>query len=165
MSNKKRIKILFVCMGNICRSPTAHALFQQQVARANLEDHFLVDSAGTHAYHVGHAPDARATETGLSRGVDMRRQRARQVTPLDLKAFDYVLAMDRHNLDILQNMQAEHGGTAKLSLLLDYAAGASVSEVPDPYYGGPGGFERVFDLVESGCQGLLNVVSRPLKPD
>lgn len=159
MTNPQQIKVLMVCMGNICRSPTAQAVFEKMLVERGLQGRISVDSAGTHAYHMGHAPDARATQTALERGLDMRGQCARQVEPADLEAFDYVLAMDADNL---ARLQALPGGKARVGLLLDYAAGASVREVPDPYYGGPGGFERVFDLVESGCRGLLSAIEATL---
>ncbi len=161
MSNKP-IKVLFVCMGNICRSPTAEAVFRKLVNERGLQDRIEIDSAGTHAYHVGHPPDARSTQTAQERGLDMRKQRARQVVQDDLQVFDYVLAMDQDNLARLQQMQCGQGDAAQLGLLLDYAAGDVVKEVPDPYHGGPGGFDRVFDLVESGCRGLLNSIEQDL---
>ena len=162
MNTKKQLKVLFVCMGNICRSPTAEAVFRKQVADKGLQDRIVIDSAGTHAYHIGHPPDARSAETARERGLDMSKQRARRVEYADLQDFDYVLAMDSNNLMRLQAMQDEQGGNARVGLLLEYAKGASVNEVPDPYYGGPGGFDRVFDLVEAGCQGLLHEVEQHL---
>lgn len=154
------VKVLFVCMGNICRSPTAEAVFTKLVSEHGYEKRIEIDSAGTHAYHVGNSPDARAMETAQTHGMDMHQQRARQVVKSDLQTFDYVLAMDRDNLNRLEQMQPRGSHKARLGLLLSYAKGASVSEVPDPYYGGPGGFERVFDLVESGCRGLLEDIEQ-----
>lgn len=145
-------------MGNICRSPTAEGVFQGLVAAQGLGQRISVDSAGTHAYHVGHPPDERSAATALNHGIDMSRQRARQVTVQDLHDFDYVLAMDQANLERLEQLQDERGGRAQLGLLLEYAQGARVTEVPDPYYGGHGGFERVFGLIEAGCQGLLAAI-------
>ena len=148
------VKVLFVCMGNICRSPTAHGVFEKI-----LEDHSLahlveVDSAGTHAYHVGDSPDNRSQEAALRRGVDLGTLRARKVTPSDFEIFDYVLAMDDDNL---QNMERicppSHRG--KLRLFLEFAQEFDETEVPDPYYGGHRGFERVLDLIEAASVGLL----------
>jgi protein-tyrosine phosphatase len=149
-----KIKVLFVCMGNICRSPTAQGIFQQQVESSGLSDAIHVDSAGTHAYHVGEPPDPRAQQSALRRQVDLSSQRARKVSSEDFEVFDYVLAMD---LDNYANLQAicPSGHEDKLSLFLDFAADASVREVPDPYYGGASGFERVLDLIEAASNGLL----------
>ena len=143
-------KILVVCMGNICRSPTAEA-----VLRAKASSRFLVDSAGTHAYHVGEPPDKRAIYAAQKRGYDLSSLRARQVSVADFEQFDLILAMDRKNLATLrQQCPDEH--TAKLALFLQYAEGISLDEVPDPYYGGTQGFEQVLDLCENAVQGLLN---------
>lgn len=156
----QEISVLFVCMGNICRSPTAEAVCRHLAVERGLDQRIRIDSAGTHAYHIGHPPDERSAATALERGIDMREQRARQVTPDDLQEFDYVLALDQSNLTRLQALQDEYGGTAHVGLLLDFAPGAGVTEVPDPYYGGSGGFERVFDLVEAGCSGLLTRIEK-----
>ena len=148
------VKVLFVCMGNICRSPTAQGVFEKLVAESKLADVVHIDSAGTHAYHIGEAPDARASETALRRGIDLSQQRARRVSASDLEEFDYVLAMDYSNLEALAGLcQPEH--VSKLRLLLEYAPGLEMREVPDPYYGGVTGFERVLDLIEQASAGLL----------
>lgn len=148
------IKVLFVCMGNICRSPTAQGVFQSLVSEAALTEHIHVDSAGTHAYHVGEPPDARAREAALRRGVDLGDQQARRLTPTDFEAFDYVVAMDQGNYeDMSQLCEAEL--LAKLRLFLEFAPELGMLEVPDPYYGGATGFERVLDLIEAGAKGLL----------
>jgi protein-tyrosine phosphatase len=148
------VKVLFVCMGNICRSPTAQGVFEQLVAASDLSDRVHTDSAGTYAYHVGEAPDKRATEAAQRRGVDLTTQRARRVSPGDFERFDYVLAMDSSNYDdLLAICQPRHA--SKLRLFLEFAPDLGVAEVPDPYYGGATGFERVLDLIEEAAEGLL----------
>ncbi len=153
------VRVLFVCMGNICRSPTAQALFQEAVTAAGLDDEITTDSAGTHAYHIGNPPDARAIITALDREVDMTDLRARQVCEADFEQFNYVVAMDRDNLSLLEascSPPEQH----RLSLMLDWAEGWG-DEVPDPYYGGDEGFVRVFDMLTEASQGLLeHIVSR-----
>ncbi len=151
---KEKVSVLFVCMGNICRSPTAHGVFRDLVRREALEERIVVDSAGTHAYHVGESPDRRARDTASKRGIDLADLRARQAVAEDFEIFDYVLAMDRDNYRILSGLcPAQHRG--KLHLFLDFAPDLGVREVPDPYYGGGRGFEQVFDMVEAAAQGLL----------
>ena len=147
------VSVLFVCMGNICRSPTAHALFREQVKGTGLEDRIDIDSAGTHAYHIGNAPDGRATATALARGIDMTDLRARQVCEADFEQFDYVVAMDRDNLSLLE-ASCPALLQDRLSLMLDWVEGWG-DEVPDPYYGGDEGFVRVFDMLTEASQGLL----------
>ena len=147
------VRVLFVCMGNICRSPTAHALFREQIKGAGLEDRIDIDSAGTHAYHIGNAPDARATATALARGIDMTDLRARQICEADFEQFDYVVAMDRDNLALLE-ASCPPAAQDRLSLMLDWVEGWG-NEVPDPYYGGDEGFVRVFDMLTEASQGLL----------
>ena len=147
------VRVLFVCMGNICRSPTAHALFRGAVTAAGLGDEITTDSAGTHAYHIGKPPDARATATALARDIDMTDLRARQVCQADFAQFDYVIAMDLDNLRLLEAscpLAAQH----RLSLMLDWAEGWG-DEVPDPYYGGDDGFVQVFDMLTEASRGLL----------
>ena len=124
------VRVLFVCMGNICRSPTAHALFREAVTAAGLGDKITTDSAGTHAYHMGNPPDARATATALSRDIDMTDLRARQVCEADFEQFDYVVAMDRDNLSLLK-ASCPRAMQDRLSLMLDWAEGWG-DEVPDP---------------------------------
>lgn len=151
----KKIKVLFICMGNICRSPTAEGVFRHLVESRNLSDQIFIDSAGTHAYHVGEQPDRRSQQVALQRGIDMSSQRARKVESDDFDDFDYVLAMDNANYRDLKN-QASPAGRKKLHLFMDFAKGWSEAEVPDPYYGGSNGFDRVFDMVEAASDGLLN---------
>lgn len=151
------VSVLFVCMGNICRSPTAEGVFrklQSELAPA-LEMH--IDSAGTHAYHIGDPPDTRSQAAARARGVDISRHRGRQVEAEDFRRFDYVLAMDVANLKRLQTLRPRDA-RAELKLLLEYAPEVSSKEVPDPYYGGAGGFEEVLDLVEAGGRGLLEAI-------
>lgn len=143
-----------VCMGNICRSPMAHGYFEHLVREAGLAQKIQVDSAGTHAYHVGNPPDARAQQTARRRGIDLSGQRARKALREDFHAFDYVLAMDRDNYALLAELCPE-GQEHKLRLFLEFAPQLAEREVPDPYYGGAEGFERVFDMVEVAAAGLL----------
>jgi protein-tyrosine phosphatase len=148
-------RILFVCMGNICRSPTAEGVTLALVKRAGMTHRFEIDSAGTHSYHIGKAPDARAIKTAAQRGYDLQPLRARRVSDEDFVRFDYILAMDRDNLALLkQACPDEHQG--KLALFLEFGAGRANAEVPDPYYGGEDGFERVLDMVEEAATGLLD---------
>ena len=150
----KRIGVLFVCMGNICRSPTAEGVFRAVAERAGAAKRLRVDSAGTHDYHVGEAPDARAIASALRRGYDLRRLRAREMAPRDFARFDWILAMDRHNLkEITSRRPRDYAG--HIGLLLDFLPSLDVREVPDPYYGGNEGFERVLDLVEPASEALL----------
>ncbi len=153
------VKVLFVCMGNICRSPTAQGVFTRLLEDAGLMDKVFVDSAGTHDYHIGKPPDPRTQEAALERGVDLGALRARQVGIADLEEFDYVLAMDEDNyLELKMQCPPEH--LPKLHLFLDFAEGVEIREVPDPYYGGPSGFELVLDLVENAARGLLSDLRR-----
>ncbi len=146
-------------MGNICRSPTGQGVFEQLIEQAGLTDHIEVDSAGTHAYHKGEPPDNRASKIALKRGISLDGQRARRVSSKDFDQFDYILAMDSNNLhDLLSICPDEH--QHKVRLLLSYADGLNLEDVPDPYYGGTTGFERVLDLVEEGAQGLLGDIQR-----
>lgn len=148
------VKVLFVCLGNICRSPTAHGVFQDLVNQRNLAQQITVDSAGTGSWHIGKAPDSRATIAARGRGYDLSSLRARQVSPSDFASFDYVLAMDRDNLRVLRTLQPEDY-RGHLDLFLSFGADSDTAEVPDPYYGGDEGFEHVLDLVESASEGLL----------
>lgn len=148
-----KIKVLFVCMGNICRSPTAEGVFNHIIQKLGTADRFHLDSAGTHAYHVGESPDARAQQTAKARGVDLSYIRARKFTAGDFETFDYILAMDTDNYEIL--MEAcpdEH--QHKVKLFLEFAPEHPERDVPDPYYGGQHGFEHVFDLVEAASHGF-----------
>ena len=155
----KKIRVLFVCMGNICRSPTAHGVFEAMVKAEGLSDLIEVDSAGTHAYHVGEPPDPRSQETALARGVDLSTQRARRAVSEDFERFDYVIAMDRDNHQILRAI-CPQGREARLSLFLSFIPGQQSQDVPDPYFGGGKGFDLVFDLVEAASRGLLEQIRR-----
>jgi protein-tyrosine phosphatase len=161
MSNQQ-VEILFVCMGNICRSPTAQGVFESLLSETDLANRVHTDSAGTHAYHVGEQPDRRATQAAASRGIDLTTQRARRVEVEDFTRFDYVLAMDTSNLDDLLNICPEQHRD-KVRLFLEFADTNSRRDVPDPYYGGTQGFERVLDLVEEGAQGLLEDIRTRFK--
>ena len=152
-----KVNVLFVCMGNICRSPTAHGVMQAKVLKRGLQNQIEVDSAGTHAYHVGEMSDPRSRATAKQRGIDMDFIRARKISVLDYDQFDYILAMDQDNLDLIEHY-APGRHCAKISLFLDFAvASGSTNQgvVPDPYYGGESGFEMVFDLVDKGCDALI----------
>ncbi len=148
------LKVLFVCLGNICRSPTAHGIFESMVAAEGLADKVTVDSCGTGSWHVGNAPDERATAAAARRGYDLSPLRARQLTASDFQHFDFILAMDEQNL---ANMQAicPAGYQGEMGLFLPYGDQMAIREVPDPYYGGGQGFDEVLDLVEDGSRGLL----------
>lgn len=148
------VKVLFVCMGNICRSPTAEGVFRRALQAHGLGEIVFVDSAGTHDYHVGACPDARATAAALRRGIDLSSLRARQVNVQDFEHFDYVLAMDSENLAHLEEICPPHL-SHKLRRFLEFAEHLSDQDVPDPYYGGAAGFERVLDLVEAASTGLI----------
>ena len=149
--------VLMVCLGNICRSPTAHGVFARQVEEAGLSGHIYVDSCGTGAWHVGEPPDARATAAARLRGYDLSPLRARQFETVDFERFDVILAMDRSNLSHLEALRPE-GYAGTVSLFLDYHPAATTREVPDPYYGGDRGFEEVLDLVEAASRGLLEAL-------
>ncbi|MGI9025616.1 MAG: low molecular weight protein-tyrosine-phosphatase [Burkholderiaceae bacterium] len=152
-------KILIVCMGNICRSPTAEAVFREKVREAGLEKHVKVDSAGTHGFHAGEAPDARASRAAKKRGYEMSNLVARQVTKEDFVHYDLILAMDWDNHALLQQIaprQFHH----KIKLLMSFATEHESAVVPDPYYGGADGFEVVLDYVEDACINLVDFVRR-----
>jgi protein-tyrosine phosphatase len=150
----EKFSVLFVCLGNICRSPTAAGVFRQVAAEEAPQLDIRVDSAGTSDYHIGNPPDERSVRAALGRGIDLRASRARQVTARDFERFDLVLAMDRRNLRDLRALQPG-ASRAELRLFLEFAAEAEDLEVPDPYYGGPDGFERVLDLAMRASRGLI----------
>ncbi len=154
-----KVGVLFVCMGNICRSPTAEAVFRHKVRQAGLEEFVEVDSAGTHAYHVGDPPDPRSMEHAARRGYDLTDLRGRQLSTYDAERFDYVIAMDRGNYNRIVRefggAAAGDGQRAEVRMFLDFAPEVPEVEVPDPYMGGAQGFEQVLDLVESASDGLL----------
>jgi len=149
------VRVLFICMGNICRSPTAEGVFSRLIEKEKLQHCIEIDSAGTHAYHIDEAPDLRSQKAAKDRGIDLSAQRARKVIMGDFEDFDYLLAMDLNNLSILKQacpQDQQH----KVKLFLDYAPQLPTNEVPDPYYGGKYGFETVLDLIEEASTGFLN---------
>lgn len=148
------VRVLFVCLGNICRSPMAEGVFRHLLRQGGLEHRIKTDSAGTHAYHVDEAPDPRAQMTLRRRGIDISDLRGRKVTPADLEVFDYVLAMDRENLENLRAI-CPPGAAGRIRLFMEYAPDRVADEVPDPYFGGAAGFDRVFQMIEGAASGLL----------
>jgi protein-tyrosine phosphatase len=152
--SSKQVKVLFVCMGNICRSPTVEAVFEHAVKQAGLEDVIISDSVGTHDYHIGEPPDERAQQAARKRGYDMSKLRARQVETKDFERFDYILAMDRDNLALLER-KCPSQYRNKLALFCDFDEGHTGQEVPDPYFGGSKGFEQVLDMAEQVSDSLL----------
>ncbi len=156
------MRILFVCMGNICRSPMAQGVFEKLLGDHGLSDRVLVDSAGTHAYHLGKAPDERAVRAARERGVEIAHLRARQVEPGDFDEYDLVVVMDEQNYDALRFISAERH-RHKLKFLLDYAPHLKTRNLPDPYYGTDMGFERVLDMIEDACTGLLHHLQEQMR--
>ena len=157
------MRVLFVCMGNICRSPTAEGVFRRVVLERAAELPIEIDSAGTHDYHVGEPPDARAIAAAARRGIDLRALRARQVNDEDFERFDLIVAMDRLNRAMLvERSPAEFH--PRIRLFMEFAATSGVEDVPDPYYGGLLGFEQVLDLTEEASAGLLEEVLRQMQP-
>ena len=158
MNDEMRTRVLFVCMGNICRSPTAEGVFRHFVREAGLAERVEVDSAGTHAYHTNEPADRRANAAAERRGYSLADIRARRVQDKDFDTFDYIMAMDRDNLaSLTEQADAEHHH--KIRLFLEFASGHE-DEVPDPYYGGAAGFERVLDLIEDASRGLLGTLQK-----
>ncbi|MBM3376817.1 MAG: low molecular weight phosphotyrosine protein phosphatase [Betaproteobacteria bacterium] len=152
-------KVLFVCMGNICRSPTAKAVFDSMVKAAGLTELVQADSAGTHAFHVEEAADPRAVSAAQKRGYDLSGHQARKVEMCDFSDYDYILAMDWDNLALLQRT-APRGLQHKLQLLMRFATEYEAATVNDPYHGGPAGFDQALDYIEDACNGLMEVVRR-----
>lgn len=150
----EKVSVVFVCTGNICRSPTAEGIFIHKVAAGGLADRIDIDSAGTHGYHIGEAPDPRTVRHAAGRGYDLGALRARRFDRTDFERFDLVVAMDAANREHLARMMQPSSGH-KLKMMMAYSRRFSVPEVPDPYYGGPDGFEHVIDLLEDAAEGLL----------
>ena len=155
---KEKASVLFVCMGNICRSPTAEGVFRHLVEEGGLINHIEIDSAGTHAYHINEPPDRPASAAAERRGYSLTEIRARRVVDMDFERFDFIIAMDRDNVQRLVE-QADVEYHDKIRLFLEFA-NAQEDEVPDPYYGGAAGFERVLDLVEDASRGLLETLRK-----
>ena len=158
---QEKIRVLFVCMGNICRSPTAEGVFRKLVSDEGMGNVIEIDSAGTHAYHVGHEPDRRAQLAAQQRGIDLSELRARQVMLIDFESFDYILAMDASNYEVLLAQSPAHA-KSKINLFMSFAPSRKEQEVPDPYYGGQRGFEIVFDMIEDASNGLLDDIRKRL---
>lgn len=156
------VRVLFVCLGNICRSPTAEGVFRALVESEGLAGQIEIDSAGTHAYHVGEGPDPRSQEAAARRGIDLSPLRGRRATRTDFKEFDYVLAMDQENYAHLAQL-APAQFEPRVRLLMEYAPERPENEVPDPYFGGEGGFDRVLDMIEDAARGLLADIRRQHK--
>ena len=150
-------KILFVCLGNICRSPAAEGVFKQKLEERGLENFFVVDSAGTGGWHVGNLADPRMRETALSRGIELT-SRSRQIEENDLYEFDQILVMDKDNLEAVKSLTKDHNNpvNSKIKLILSYSKNSQLDEVPDPYYGGQNGFDKVLDLLDDSMDGLID---------
>ncbi|MCK5902122.1 MAG: low molecular weight phosphotyrosine protein phosphatase [Cocleimonas sp.] len=144
-------------MGNICRSPTAHGVFEQRVKSRHLDQHIFTDSAGTHAYHVDETPDSRSQSTAQHYGVDISKQRAQKVKQNDFETFDYIIAMDSSNYNDLKQSAPKHL-QAKIFRFMSFAPNWSDKDVPDPYYGGTNGFDKVFKMIEDASEGLLDYI-------
>jgi len=150
-------KILFVCLGNICRSPAAEGIFKQKIKDRDLEKFFVVDSAGTGGWHVGNLADPRMRETALSRGINLT-SRSRKIEESDLYEFDHILVMDNDNLDAVKSLTKDQNNAvnSKIKLILSYSKKFQLDEVPDPYYGGQNGFDKVIDLLDDAMDGLID---------
>ncbi len=150
-------KILFVCLGNICRSPAAEAIFNQKIKERDIENVFVVDSAGTGGWHIGNLPDQRMRTTALSKGIELT-SRARQIEENDLYEFDHILVMDKDNLNAVKSLIKDdmHTMNSKIKLILSYSKKSQLDEVPDPYYGGQNGFEKVLDLLNDAIEELID---------
>jgi len=157
----KKISVLFICMGNICRSPAAEGVFRHLAAERGLLDRLEIDSAGTIGYHAGEPADSRMRATASRRGISLDSI-SRRIRPSDLEKFDYILAADKDNLFDLHALDHKGANREKIRLLTDYHPDASVTSVPDPYYGGAEGFELVLDLVDSCCTSLLDEIEKKL---
>lgn len=158
----KRTRILFVCMGNICRSPTAEGVMRKMIQERGLHQWIDIDSAGTHSYHINKTPDPRARQAAIARGIDISGLRARQIQATDFREFDYILASDEQNYaDLAQICPRSYAH--KLRYIMDFAPQYPSKNVPDPYYGGPLGFELVLDMIEDACQGLITSLTHEKK--
>lgn len=155
MPDRRRVRVLFLCLGNICRSPLAEAVFRRKVEAAGLADRFEIDSAGIGTWHVGEPPDTRMRATARLRGTDLGALRARQITPEDLRRYDHIFAMDRSVLHDALFLDPSGGHSARISLFREFDPEPADFQVPDPYYGGPDGFDVVYDIVERTAEALL----------
>ena len=150
-----KVNVLFVCMGNICRSPSAQGVFEKYVDDNGLKSQFSIDSAGTHSYHVGGKPDSRSTQAALERGIDIAHQRARRISQADFENFDYIVVMDNDNhMNVKMICPKQYQN--KIHKMMSFSPSSKYTEVPDPYYGGDQGFELVLDLLENASIGLLS---------
>lgn len=147
------MKVLFVCMGNICRSPSAQGVYEKHIENMGLSEKYMVDSAGTHSYHVGSKPDSRSANFALKRGIDLTQQKSRLITESDFERFDYIVAMDDENYKNIKLICPIHHHT-KIHKMMSFFLASNYTEIPDPYYGGDQGFELVLDLLEMACVGL-----------
>lgn len=154
---RRPIRILFVCLGNICRSPLAESVFRHLARDRGVLDRFEIDSAGTAGYHAGSPPDQRSVATARARGVEVAGV-SRKLATADLRSFDYVIAMDAENLDGIRDLERRAGGSARVHRLREWDPDPEDGDVPDPYYGGPQGFDRVHDIVERSCAALLDAL-------
>jgi protein-tyrosine phosphatase len=154
-------KLLFVCLGNICRSPAGENIMNHLIKQANLSDQIICDSAGTSSYHIGSSPDSRMTMAAVRRGIQMQGK-ARQFMPSDFEEFDLILAMDRENYHNILALDRQGKYRDKVKMMCDYATHHSIKEVPDPYYGGKEGFDRVLDLLLDACSGLLTEIKQKI---
>ncbi len=157
------VSVLFVCTGNICRSPTAEGVFRDKVAQRGLHEYFLIDSAGTGGWHSGHGPDPRAVATAQARGVDIARLRARQLEMDDFMRFHHLIALDNTHLDFMARMKPANA-PARLSLLMAHEVTGAWRDVPDPYYGGQKDFDHAYDLIARGVEGLLDSLIKDNQP-
>ena len=164
MEHSRKISVLVVCTGNICRSPTGEGVLRALAKKRGLDGRLRIASAGTHDYHVGEAPDPRTLRHAHKRGYDLSAQRAQQVAPEHFEQFDYILAMDRGHLRELRAI-APQGGRARLGMFLEASARWKGEDVPDPYYGGADGFEQVLDMVEEAAQRWLDLIEAELDPE
>ena len=158
----KPVSVLFVCTGNICRSPTAEGVFRDLVIKAGLQDKFLIDSAGTGGWHIGDPPDHRSIATAKSRGVDISDLRARQLSADDFDRFQYLIALDEIHFAHMMNMKRA-GSSSQISLLMHHETPRRWNDVPDPYYGGQKDFDHAYDLIAAGAYGLLAALHKELK--
>lgn len=159
MSHMPLITVLFVCTGNICRSPTAEGVFRDRVMKAGWQDRFLIDSAGTGGWHIGNGPDPRSVATALARGVDIAPLRARQLQIGDYDKFQHLIALDETHFDHMMKLKPQASG-AQISLLMNYEPAGEWRDVPDPYYGGQKDFDLAYELIARGVDGLLAVLMK-----